>query len=558
MVNMYWRLPRVFSLFVLLGVFCCAVGHAANLTYTSERSVGVGSASISITTDGTLGTLFRSNIVDWTISVRNGLETATITGPLSGNNSNLGLMGPALSATNSGLFFDFSLGTLTLALFQLKNHNSFYQLDNGGYGESLLASVHQTVGNGVTSSPRTGLVQFASRGISAPDLKQVDALWKDDWFNWFINRSGAKQTRETDGADTIGEVGCQITSIVNALLSLGSSAANTPRVLNDYLSTNGQYNAAGGVNPEAIRQLTGFEFVTLGNSRFSSSLSTAERIEQQLIAGNPVLVHVPWRYTSGKVQERGHWVLAYEKTATGYRVRDPGYSVQARPDILVAPGGTSVTYCQPGRPCTTQSLTPEDLRVLVPSGGGSRFYVVVHSPVEVLVTNLLGNRVGKLPSGATAKELVGSDYYLEHGLASTNSERTGIEPLKVLLAPGAPDSYKLSIRGTGDGPYKLDFVMAGAGGVVQTQTISGLASKGETVVLDITTDGSSIYLPHRQPGDLNLDGRVDMGDLNSFARYLKARTLPAKPGDPLDLNGDGKLTLDDLRLLLERILRGRR
>jgi cell wall-associated NlpC family hydrolase len=177
MADSFGRLRLVFSLFVLLGALCCPVGHAANLTYTSERLVGVGSASISITTDGSVGTLSRSNIVDWVITVRNGSEIATITGPLSGDNSLLSVVGSALSATSSGLFFNFDLGSYAYVLFQLKAYNSLYCLDTSGcglLGESLLASVHQTIGNGVTNSPRTGLVQFASRldgrPLTASDL----------------------------------------------------------------------------------------------------------------------------------------------------------------------------------------------------------------------------------------------------------------------------------------------------------------------------------------------------------------------------------------------------
>lgn len=87
---------------------------AYNLVITS---VGSGSVSGAITTDGTLGVLAPSNVTDWNITLNpNPGITFTLRGPLSGNNSGLWIEGTSLFTTSGGLFFDFS--HFAFALFQ--------------------------------------------------------------------------------------------------------------------------------------------------------------------------------------------------------------------------------------------------------------------------------------------------------------------------------------------------------------------------------------------------------------------------------------------------------
>lgn len=77
---------------------------AANITYTSSRTVGDGSVDVSITTDGTIGTISDANIVDWAIIVhRNGFDADLIPG-FSGHE----VVGTGLTASATELLFDFS------------------------------------------------------------------------------------------------------------------------------------------------------------------------------------------------------------------------------------------------------------------------------------------------------------------------------------------------------------------------------------------------------------------------------------------------------------------
>ncbi|SIN59694.1 PEP-CTERM protein-sorting domain-containing protein [Parasphingorhabdus marina DSM 22363] len=85
-------------------------------TFVGSRTVAGGTADLSITTDGTVGTLGSANILDWTITVTDSFGSFTLFGPLSGGNSGLLLTGSGLSATATDLLYDF--GSNGLALFQ--------------------------------------------------------------------------------------------------------------------------------------------------------------------------------------------------------------------------------------------------------------------------------------------------------------------------------------------------------------------------------------------------------------------------------------------------------
>ena len=93
-------------------------GFAEAATYIANRTVGNGSANISITTDGTIGTLGSANILDWTIVLTQGAESFTLKGPASGANSTFTLLGSTLSATTNGLAFNFSGASNSAFLIQ--------------------------------------------------------------------------------------------------------------------------------------------------------------------------------------------------------------------------------------------------------------------------------------------------------------------------------------------------------------------------------------------------------------------------------------------------------
>ena len=79
---------------------------ASAATYIVNVSGNGVSATGSIETDGTLGVLARANVLDWQFNLTDAGGSFLINGP--SNSQLLFFNAPALTATATGLFFDFS------------------------------------------------------------------------------------------------------------------------------------------------------------------------------------------------------------------------------------------------------------------------------------------------------------------------------------------------------------------------------------------------------------------------------------------------------------------
>jgi hypothetical protein len=81
---------------------------ASNITYYVDQTVGVGNVTGFIVTDGTIGVLGASDIVNWNLLLNDGSTIFDLLGPLSGSNSQFGDSGSDLSASTTQMLFDFS------------------------------------------------------------------------------------------------------------------------------------------------------------------------------------------------------------------------------------------------------------------------------------------------------------------------------------------------------------------------------------------------------------------------------------------------------------------
>jgi hypothetical protein len=89
----------------------CSAANATEITYNVNQTIGAGGVTGDIVTDGTIGTLFHANIVDWNLVLNDGTNTRDVLGPLSGSNSVVFVdyfTTPNLSATATQLLFNFS------------------------------------------------------------------------------------------------------------------------------------------------------------------------------------------------------------------------------------------------------------------------------------------------------------------------------------------------------------------------------------------------------------------------------------------------------------------
>ena len=176
------------SIAFALALLSAAPAHAT--TYTGLRAIGDATALLSITTDDTLGGLTNANITDWTIQLSSGLNSATLFGPLSGNNSSLVILtGSALAtnlnsnltATASDLQFNFDSNGF-LGFLNGGSFNGFGYLLNGatGGGQCGGGGVFECaffVNNSSVSVDRAGLSGLQTLASTAPGGVPEPASW---------------------------------------------------------------------------------------------------------------------------------------------------------------------------------------------------------------------------------------------------------------------------------------------------------------------------------------------------------------------------------------------
>jgi hypothetical protein len=154
--------------------------------------------------------LTSSNIVDWNITVTDptmSVKSFDIEGPLSGNNSAIGLIGTNLTSSGTDLFFNF--GGSGYLLFQsptLFTGTDFFCLQSGAFPGPNACSNQTFSGealatNGATEgNPLSGNLVIASGGHSNGSgeiIYNVDMTWTSG--NNIFTATG---TIETDGTVT--------------------------------------------------------------------------------------------------------------------------------------------------------------------------------------------------------------------------------------------------------------------------------------------------------------------------------------------------------------------
>ena len=90
-----------------LAVLLTTAGMANAATYTVNQSFGGGGVSGTIETDGTIGVIGTSNILNWSLTLTDTLGSFILNGF---SNSEVLIEGSAFSATVTDLLFDFDAG----------------------------------------------------------------------------------------------------------------------------------------------------------------------------------------------------------------------------------------------------------------------------------------------------------------------------------------------------------------------------------------------------------------------------------------------------------------
>jgi len=135
-------------------------------------------------------------------------------------------------------------------------------------------------------------------------LSQQDPRWKQDILGF------------GDPEDTIGYVGCALTSV--AMLLSGHGYAETPKTLNQKLK-NVQGFVSAAIRWNSVSQV--YPNITVkSNISCTTSPAPLELIDAAIAAGQPAIVQVDSSPADG-IQT--HWVVIYEKRGEDYLMLDP-------------------------------------------------------------------------------------------------------------------------------------------------------------------------------------------------------------------------------------------
>lgn len=146
-----------------------ASASAALLTYNVSRTIGVGSVTGTVTTDGTFGVLATANMVSWSLTLNDGTNNFAITEA----NSDFIALGAGLTADVDSLDFDFS-GSNTVFDFQNPNIGSGinFWCGEGATGTTCTGShsgEYVNAAAATVSAGRSGTVSIATRDNGVPE-----------------------------------------------------------------------------------------------------------------------------------------------------------------------------------------------------------------------------------------------------------------------------------------------------------------------------------------------------------------------------------------------------
>lgn len=157
----------------LLGAIALVAGllplGAQALLYDINRTIGGGSVTGTVTTDGTFGTLSTANVTAWSLLLDDGTGQFLITEA----NSQLLVDGPAFTADVDSLDFDFSAAP-SLVLFQnpvLGSGLNFWCLESANaFCTGSAAGETVALVNGLIAVARSGVVSVGTaRDVVVPE-----------------------------------------------------------------------------------------------------------------------------------------------------------------------------------------------------------------------------------------------------------------------------------------------------------------------------------------------------------------------------------------------------
>ena len=324
------------------------------------------------------------------------------------------------------------------------------------------------------------------------------------------------------GGSSTENYGCALCSAASMLSSFGVITPNgpiTPDLLNTYLLQGNAYSPSDDICfdkiQSAISALIHIHLVT-GYSTLSCNDFLTEHICGQ---GERVILQLS-ESVNGVVKSGYHYILVTGiPNNNDWNVFDPGWKNPV-PNInattLSGHLAGFTTYDSSGnayqRTFTVHGYRPFQL------DSASSFVARVHSPVELLVIDPIGRRIGFDPTnGIHYFEVMDADYFQEGPLADADANGPTLgDPsgMKTVYVPSPlAGQYQVIGSGTGSGPYVIDVETAGTAVVASSTFYSGVASAGarftnslpvviRPFIQAVTRTGNTIMLSSTTSSDL--------------------------------------------------------
>lgn len=294
------------------------------------------------------------------------------------------------------------------------------------------------------------------------NYKQVDERW-----------AGLRLDSKTSPADTIGTIGCVLTSL--AILYSHAGRPADPPTLNSEFIARGAFTAEGNIDyRQATRIGTNRElqFVPLSLVREEFDSTRAKQVAADAVCrGFPVVATV--KNISGR--RRDHAVVIrraprivtpttswreFEIADPGYRNREPNLGVYAAKPIWIR---GFVQRTGGGGPAVPDALPPSDaVQASLAATAAQEVELVVGGGTAIL-TDALGRRLGLLDTAdVTLAEIPGGgfDPYIEPGRVGddvADAESATSVSVSFWLKQESAATYDVRVRATRTGTLTLDF-----------------------------------------------------------------------------------------------------
>lgn len=282
---------------------------------------------------------------------------------------------------------------------------------------------------------------------------------------------------------TIGQAGCALSSDAMMLSYFGQMYSppfqTNPGALNTALLNFPNGFSELNVNPISFQSYARSKGVWIFQTGTGQDNSTdRQKLEQvYLCSGNPAILQVasPWSSTGS------HFVVATGKTMINsqntYTLNDPVFGSVT---LLEKYNNhfTSVFYYINELTASTYHRTLE---------------ISAHSPVQLLVTDALGRRVGYDPRTSTSYNEIPNAGYVTGAIVGPDG--SSLPDFKyVLISQITNGPYTVQAIGTGSGPYTIDALQADSSGNTSITTQSGTAQLNSVNTFTVTTS-SFLFLP---------------------------------------------------------------